>query len=340
MHPMVRSSLPLCWGACSRCALASLAITTLAVGPVCFSWPAGSPPRGLPADCRLRREHAGAERLILGRIPVSTATGALELGLGICLALWGSGLLQARAGLRVQGAGRRMSRPVATAVLAASAAGAAAPETAEDGFDASLQPGTCAPYGEPGVSYWDPAGLATGVDSATFRDYRKAELKHGRVSMLAVVGLILQHEWRFDLAYPYEAEAYDFSSVPSGIGAMAAGAPSSPFIGLFVLAAGLVELRASDDGREPGDFGDPFSLGAAWVTGYGSYAVPDDEERMLKDAELNHCRLAMVGVIGALVAEYATGLDAIDQWARSGAAVRRTLALLSSQGPVPPLPDF
>jgi len=215
-------------------------------------------------------------------------------------------------------------------------AGAAAPGAR---FDASLQPGACAPLGEPGVSYWDPAGLATGIDAARFRDYRKAELKHGRVSMLAVLGLIAQHEWRFDLAYPYESPTYDFSSAPSGIGAMLEG-PTAPFIGIFVLAAGLVELRASDDGREPGDFGDPLRLGAAWASGYQGEAVPDADGRMWKDFELNHGRLAMVGAVGALLAEYATGLDAVEQWAGSGAAVKRTMALLYPQGPVPPLSDF
>merc|ERR1711897_96141 len=95
-----------------------------------------------------------------------------------------------------------------------------APAEAPAKFDVAAQAGVCAPYGEPGVSYWDPAGLATGIDEATFRQYRKAELKHGRVCMLAVSGLIAQHTWRIDFLYPYEAGPYDFSGVPSNLGAM------------------------------------------------------------------------------------------------------------------------
>jgi len=286
---------------------------------------------------------------MLGRVPASTALGALEACLGVCLVLWGSGVLHARAAVRSrgagrrasalharaavrsQGAGRRASAPGAPAAPAAAAEGAASPEAAEapgPGFDVSLQPGACAPLGEPGVSYWDPAGLAAGIEGARFRDYRKAELKHGRVAMLALVGLIAQHGWRFDLAYPYYSPTYDFSSVPSGFGAAVVGTPTSPFIGLFVLAAGLVELRASDDGREPGDFGDPLSLWEVWASGYSPQTAPDGDRRMFKDAELNHGRLAMVGLLGTLLAEYATGFDAVEQWARSGTAYRRTLDLL------------
>merc|ERR1712190_634478 len=185
-----------------------------------------------------------------------------------------------------------------------------------------------------GVSYWDPAGLAKDIDSETFRFYRAAELKHGRVCMLAVSGLVAQHGWRFNFAYPYESPVYDFSDVPSGVGAMMPGTPTSPFLGIFVLAAGIIELNASDDGREPGDFGDP----AGFAEAYGLTGA--DDRKMWQDFEINHGRLAMMGFLGAVLAEYTSGLDGIDQWWMAGAAFRRSWAILFPQGPVNGLEDF
>lgn len=47
---------------------------------------------------------------------------------------------------------------------------------------------------EPGISLfpkglWDPAGLSTDVSDAQFRLFQEAETKHGRVCMLAFLGL-------------------------------------------------------------------------------------------------------------------------------------------------------
>ena len=50
-----------------------------------------------------------------------------------------------------------------------------------------LLAGEIAPTG-----YFDPLGLANGKDAATIKQWRVAELKHGRVCMLASVGLLTQ----------------------------------------------------------------------------------------------------------------------------------------------------
>merc|ERR1719217_1915777 len=63
--------------------------------------------------------------------------------------------------------------------------------------------GALAPLG-----YWDPAGLSKGISDEEFRKFRQAELKHGRIAMLANVGLLIQAMGvRFD----------GFKSVPAGI---------------------------------------------------------------------------------------------------------------------------
>merc|ERR1719413_54171 len=73
------------------------------------------------------------------------------------------------------------------------------------------------PLGETGKYIWDPAGLAT--DQETFNKYRSAEIKHGRVAMMATIGLVAQHYGKFKaLSFP---DSYlDLSSTPNGFGAI------------------------------------------------------------------------------------------------------------------------
>ena len=40
--------------------------------------------------------------------------------------------------------------------------------------------------------FFDPFGLSKGKDEETLRWYRAAELKHGRISMLATLGIVIQ----------------------------------------------------------------------------------------------------------------------------------------------------
>ena len=45
--------------------------------------------------------------------------------------------------------------------------------------------------------------------------------------------------------------------------------------------------------------------------------MPEDDPVEMKNIELNHCRLAMVAVIGIFVQEYATGVSIVEglvQW--------------------------
>ena len=48
-----------------------------------------------------------------------------------------------------------------------------------------LAAGEVAPTG-----FFDPLGLSKGKDAATLKQYREAEIKHGRVAMLAVFGIL------------------------------------------------------------------------------------------------------------------------------------------------------
>lgn len=124
--------------------------------------------------------------------------------------------------------------------------GVAGKGTGSYSFDPSTQIGAMAPLG-----YFDPAGLCKKGDEATFRQLRAAELKHGRVAMMAAVGAVAQHYVKFP----------GFESVPSGLAASITGPGSYGFVALFALA-GILELGAwtESDNKEPGNFGDPLGF--------------------------------------------------------------------------------
>jgi len=152
-------------------------------------------------------------------------------------------------------------------------------------FQPSKQVGAMAPLG-----YFDPLGFAKVGDEAGFQKLRVAEIKHGRVAMMASVGLLGQHFIRF----PF------FEKAPAGLKALASGEGFLGFLALFV-ASGFLELAwREEDGREAGNYGNPF--------GINMY----NEE--MRNKEISNGRFAMICVLGIFSAELASGKDAIQQF--------------------------
>ena len=69
-------------------------------------------------------------------------------------------------------------------------------------IDASQMPGVLAPVSVPGENFWDPFGLTTSISDNQLRWYRAAEIKHGRVCMLAFTGWFYQSVCHLTLAGP------------------------------------------------------------------------------------------------------------------------------------------
>uniref|UniRef100_A0A7S4SH50 Uncharacterized protein n=1 Tax=Alexandrium monilatum TaxID=311494 RepID=A0A7S4SH50_9DINO len=149
-----------------------------------------------------------------------------------------------------------------------------------------------------------PLGFSKVGDEQGFRKLREAELKHGRVAMMAAAGLLVQSVAPFRF----------FEEVPRGIAAAYTGLGLYGTILLFV-ASGALELFVwkQDPEKEVGDFGDPAGWGvfnkdpdplrrAEWVQGF-------------KERELNNGRFAMFAAVGILAAEILTGKTA---WAQFG----------------------
>jgi len=136
------------------------------------------------------------------------------------------------------------------------------------------------------LGFFDPLGFSTSGDEAYFRKLREAELKHGRVAMLASVGFWAEHL----------AKVPGFAGEPEGVmNAFDDFSKQQHMLPFIFLLCGWLELGIfkQDANKEVGDFGDPLKL--------GQYT----EDFRLK--ELNNGRMAMVAVALILGTEWLTG---------------------------------
>mmetsp|Transcript_67740 Transcript_67740/g.211893 ORF Transcript_67740/g.211893 Transcript_67740/m.211893 type:complete len:279 (+) Transcript_67740:65-901(+) len=207
----------------------------------------------------------------------------------------------ARRQPRVCAAAEAEAAPEAPAATEEAAAGAEeeAPPPPPPPFNPADQVGVTAPLG-----FFDPLGFSKVGDEQGFRKLREAELKHGRVAMMASAGLLVQSVAPFRF----------FEEVPRGIAAAYTGIGLYGTVLLFI-ASGALELLVwkQDPEKDVGDFGDPAGWGvfnkdpdplrrAEWVQGF-------------KERELNNGRFAMFATVGILAAEILTGKTA---WAQFG----------------------
>lgn len=164
------------------------------------------------------------------------------------------------------------------AIVASLLAGASAfaPSTSKTGSSAlraadySNELGVISPTG-----FFDPCRLSAEIDQATFDQYRTAELKHGRVAQLAVIGYVVPEIFRWP---GNVASGLKFADVPNGVAALG----TIPFFGWLQIIGfvGLVDYY--------GFLGD-FDIGK-----------PNLEPQYLERrqlAELQHGRIAMLAFL-------------------------------------------
>lgn len=157
-----------------------------------------------------------------------------------------------------------------------------------DEFDPSLCVGVTDP-----LEYFDPLGFSKKGNEEGFRKLRAAEIKHGRVAMMAAAGAVIEHYVKFP----------GFEKVPAGLAAATIEPGQTGFIALFVVAGALeLGVWTESPDKAPGDFGDPLGL--------NQYTVD------MRNRELNNGRAAMFAAMGIIVAELVTGKDAIEQFAK------------------------
>merc|ERR1712072_484097 len=162
--------------------------------------------------------------------------------------------------------------------------------------------------GTPEGKIWDPLGL--GADEASLYRRRCVEIKHGRVCMVAFLGMTVGPNDLFTPSHALLSPSQDlhFDDIPGGIAAIDA-VPAAGWLQIFALV-GAHELTVAkqDYTKVPGEI--PTFLGFK----------PDDpvvfKEKQLK--ELKNGRLAMIAVLGELMAQKVSGMGTYEQLGAMG----------------------
>jgi light-harvesting complex I chlorophyll a/b binding protein 1 len=173
-----------------------------------------------------------------------------------------------------------------------------------------LQAGQVAP-----LSFFDPVGLSTDVPDGKMLFYREAEIKHGRVCMLAFLGILVGEQYHplfgGDIDIPaakhftYLGDAFWMAAYTQFMVGMYLIERKSSFPILDGVAfSGIITPSPSADAafnvkkdRSPGDIGfDPLGL------------KPKKPEELLQmqNKEILNGRLSMIAVIGILAQEAVT----------------------------------
>jgi len=242
---------------------------------------AGPALRGSPAGASGPQAHHGAD-------PAQASATASLLTAALAAASVASSAAAVR---RKTTRGRRAAR-FAAAVAAAPEVDTPPPPPPP--FNPAEQLGVTQPLG-----FFDPLGFSKVGDEEGFHKLRCAEIKHGRVAMLAAVGTVFQHFVKLP----------GFDKTPAGLAALGDGAGVLGFIFLLPVVGILESIYWKDNlSKEPGNFGDPARWASTGLMGQGSYS---DE---MRNKELNNGRMAMFSILGIMVAELATGKDGVQQF--------------------------
>ncbi|CAK9041372.1 Fucoxanthin-chlorophyll a-c binding protein E [Durusdinium trenchii] len=179
--------------------------------------------------------------------------------------------------------------------------------------------------------YFDPLGMAKDGDQETFRRRRIAEIKNGRVAMMACMGYIAPEYFRWP-GYCSPSTDLKFADIPNGTQALykmpaEAWAQIACFIGFLE----LFPMRQEKD-RIPGDAPGFGKLGLPFAT----KADPEKNSRSL-DAEINNGRLAMVAITGMISQNAFFGTTGPDMWLPGASAFEGELGVQAPVGYWDPL---
>ena len=171
----------------------------------------------------------------------------------------------------------------------------------------------------------DDGGDTSAAQLRRVRQYRNAEIKHGRLAMLAAAGWPVSElfDGRIASRFGLQSDLVN-SDAATGIGLAPSllngglGGVSPVYWGLVLAAASGIELLGfaidfSAPATAPGDFGfDPLGL----YPQAGPFAVGQSlEERrcVMREQELTHGRTAMLAVLGFVVQEKLTGVPVVEE---------------------------
>jgi len=161
------------------------------------------------------------------------------------------------------------------------------------------------------TGFFDPLGFSTNIDQGKLLFFREVELKHGRICMLAALGILVGENF-----HPLFGGNIDSPAITAF-----QQTPLQAFWPIVVLAIAVPEIMSFDkydttdtsklwilkDGAVPGDLGyDPLGL------------KPSDpqEFKEMQTKEINNGRLAMIGTAGMIAQELVDGEKILDHLSR------------------------
>jgi len=220
-----------------------------------------------------------------------SGAGTVERQGGLATPLVAAGIVGAAVAAAGQRRGRAARVQAQAKVLAKDEAGRFRFAVEMPTLVPSEQPGATAPLG-----FFDPLGFTKSPlmtfdnDPNGFKHLREAEIKHGRVAMMASVGSVSAHYFKLP----------GFEKVPTGLAALGDTQGAAGFSVLFFLVGLLEYARWTKPAATPGSYGDPFNL--------NQYTTE------MRNKELNNGRMAMFAVMGQIIAELYTGDDPVQQF--------------------------
>merc|ERR1712113_882211 len=147
------------------------------------------------------------------------------------------------------------------------------------------------------LGFYDPLNIVADGDEEKFERLRYTELKHGRISMLAVLGYLVQ-EAGIRLPGDINFEGLGFADVRNGFAAF--NDIGGAGIGQIVAFVGLLELAVMKDVTGEGEFAGDFRNGAI---DYGWDKFDEETKLQKRGIELNNGRAAMMGILALMVHE-------------------------------------
>ncbi|EJK58980.1 hypothetical protein THAOC_20854 [Thalassiosira oceanica] len=159
------------------------------------------------------------------------------------------------------------------------------------------------------LGFFDPLGACADGDKENFDRLRWVELKHGRISMLAVVGYLVTYA---GVRFPGAED------IPSGFAAI--DATPGMVWAQFAATTAMMEAANQDQfkgpwgtnqnslGESPAEFKGDFRNGAL---DFGWDKLSPEAKMRKRAIELNNGRAAQMGILGLMVHEKLGNIDAI-----------------------------
>jgi len=170
----------------------------------------------------------------------------------------------------------------------------------------------------PPLGRWDPLQIRE-QGPERYRRFVEMEIKHGRMSMAAVTGVLVTYSGLRWPGYLSTAEGIKFSDIPGGAISSWAALPIAAWFQIVLFISFLeIYFLKQDPEKDAGDVVPDDWLWARYPDGYdvwlgdGSTKQVGEEELFLGktwklNAERNNGRGAMMGITGMLIHESLTG---------------------------------